>query len=164
MKTKTFFHRTIIFTITTTIFLGITGCKKDNPIIPPEDHIEAAGLFILTNKHNPPADTVAYYFKDSVKNGLTITTSINDAEQLFSLHFLDENGKTLTSPTDNDHTLNWEIGDTSFVKLQQVSGEQWRFHLFGKKEGNTTVKFFILHEGHNDFTMGNNTFPISVAQ
>jgi len=71
-----------------------------------------------------------------------------------SIKFFDAEGKEIEPPTDTQKSLSWEINDTTVVDLERHDGEEWEFHLFGKKKDTTSIQFFVMHNGHNDVRSG----------
>ena len=62
--------------------------------------------------------------------------------------FLDDNKKEVEPPTDDEHTLGWEIGDEKILDLHSCGS--WGFHLKGVKEGETTLILKVNHHDHAD--------------
>ena len=62
--------------------------------------------------------------------------------------FLDDNKKEVEPPTDDEHSLSWEIGDEKILDLHSCGS--WGFHLKGVKEGETTLILKVNHHDHAD--------------
>lgn len=128
------------------------GCKKeDSPITPVEEHFAAEGVYLSTSGI-PVASIFRGVSTDTIRVPLAGSTDHID------VRFLDANRNVINPPTDTRKKLSWNIADTSIVELWRHVDEQeaeYEIHFRGKKAGMTTIEFFILHEGHNDFRSGN---------
>ena len=62
--------------------------------------------------------------------------------------FLDDKKKEVEPPTDDEHSLSWEIGDEKILDLHSCGS--WGFHLKGVKEGETTLILKVNHHDHAD--------------
>ncbi|MBK7265190.1 MAG: hypothetical protein IPI12_02390 [Ignavibacteriales bacterium] len=128
------------------------GCKKeDSPVSPVEEHFAAEGVYLSTSGI-PVASIFRGVSTDTIKVPLAGSTDHMDVK------FFDANRNVINPPTDTQKKLSWSIADTSMVELWRHADEpdaEYEIHLRGKKAGMTTIEFFILHEGHNDFRSGN---------
>lgn len=59
-----------------------------------------------------------------------------------------------------DHSLRWELADTTVASIAPVDGNRFGFRLTGRVSGVTTVRFRIWHGDHADFT--SLEFPVRV--
>lgn len=62
--------------------------------------------------------------------------------------FLDNNKKEVEPPTDDEHSLAWEIADEKILDVHSCGS--WGFHLKGVKEGETTLILKVNHHDHAD--------------
>lgn len=62
--------------------------------------------------------------------------------------FLDENNKEIAGPSDDEHSLGWDVGDSKIIDIHFEGG--WGFHLKGLKEGETTLILKVKHHDHAD--------------
>ena len=133
-------------------FVGVlfySGCSDDDPVAPAEDHFEAIGVYLSTS-----GIKVA-----SILRGVTSDTLVAPAGGLsdhLEVQFYNEDEEIIDPPTSSDHSLAFEIGDTSIAGIFQHEGEEggYEFHLRGKKAGVTYIELFIMHEDHSDFRSG----------
>ena len=65
-----------------------------------------------------------------------------------NIKFIDDDGKEIAGPKDDEHTLGWDIGDSKTLDIHYEGG--WGFHLKGIKEGETTLILKVNHHGHAD--------------
>lgn len=122
--------------------LGISSCS-DNPVVPDDEEIEAAGLVVLDNGMEiVRAEKGIVTGQFEVKRG-----SISGH---YTLNFLDENGDILVI-TDPDYTPGETIADPSVAEIVRDEPGEWNFHIRGLKEGSTTIRLTIKHGGHDDF-------------
>lgn len=142
------------------IFLSIviltvfnTGCE-DDPVTPQEEHYEAIGMVfyqsgieIVRILRGETSDTLI-----APEGGLSDHTEVK---------FFDED-ENIIDPPDDGKTLFWAIDDETVADVWQHEGEEgeFEFHLQGLEEGETTIEFFIMHEGHSDYRSGN--IPVRV--
>ena len=62
--------------------------------------------------------------------------------------FLDDKKKEIDPPTDDEHSLGWEVGDEKILDIHSCGS--WGFHLKGVKEGETTLTLKVNHHDHAD--------------
>ena len=133
------------------ILILFFGCKKgDNPVIPQEDHFHAIGMAIFD---------ATGALKIKILRGVTSDTlkaEVGKRTDHFSIQFYNSEEKLIPPPTSSEVKLDWKIEDTSLVGVWQHPGEEggYEFHLDGIKKGKTTIEFYIVHEGHNDYRTG----------
>jgi hypothetical protein len=132
--------------------LLLEGCKKeDSPITPVEEHFAAEGVYLSTS-----GIPVASIFRGVSTD--TIKVPLGNSTDHMDLRFFDASRNVIEPPTDKNKKLSWSIADTSMVELWRHADEpdaEYEIHLRGKKAGMTTIEFFLVHEGHNDFRSGN---------
>ncbi|MBK7866233.1 MAG: hypothetical protein IPJ75_04115 [Ignavibacteriales bacterium] len=93
----------------------------------------------------------------------TLKVPLGASTDHMDVKFYDASRNVIEPPTDKAKKLSWSIADTSMVELWRHADEpdaEFEIHLRGKKAGMTTIEFFIVHEGHNDFRSG--TFKVLV--
>ncbi len=133
------------------ILILFFGCKKgDNPVIPQEDHFHAIGMAIFD---------ATGALKIKILRGVTSDTlraEVGKRSDHYSIQFYNSEEKLIPPPTNKEVKLDWNINDKSVVGVWQHPGEEggYEFHLDGIKKGKTTIEFYIVHEGHNDYRTG----------
>lgn len=126
----------------------ITGCKKeDNVVVPQEEHFAAEGVYLSSS-----GISVAAIFRGESTD--TVKVPLGNSTDHMNVRFFDANRNIINPPTDVNKKLTWNIADTSLVEIWRHD-EEYEIHFRGKKPGLTTVEFYITHEGHNDFRSGN---------
>ncbi|GAB1443478.1 hypothetical protein MASR2M39_23190 [Ignavibacteriales bacterium] len=142
----------MIFAALFAVVVLFQGCKKeDSPVTPVEEHFAAEGVYLSTSGI-PVASIFRGISTDTLKVPFGASTDHMD------VRFFDANRNVIEPPTDKAKKLSWSIADTSMVELWRHPDEpnaEYEIHLRGKKAGMTTIEFFLLHEGHNDFRSGN---------
>lgn len=141
---KNIFFNSIIFFVLALILLN--GCSEDN-IIPPEEHFEPAGLFILNDTNN--TDTILQVFQGNVRTGDTLLAPFNAFSQNMLVNFWDQNRNFLSHPSGNEYTLGINI--SSSVAEADIQG--WSFRLKGLSllPDTASLQIKVLHHGHSDF-------------
>lgn len=138
----------LIFTVISFLFIS---CKDDdsNPLNSQEDHYEAEGMVFYTS-----GIKLAEIFQGVTTD--TLTAPAGGLGDHIDIKFYDGNKTVMDPPSDEDHSLSWEISNTSLLSVFQHDGEEgsFEFHLKGLAEGTTNIEFFIKHEDHNDFRSG----------
>jgi len=122
------------------------GCS-DNPADSndEENHFEAIGLYVFMS-----GDTIVTY------QGGNVTGEIEAEEgaltSLLNVKFITDEGE-VGIPEGDEFSFDWEIADTSIAQLVShgTELEEFKFHIQGKEEGETTIKIFINHHDHKDF-------------
>lgn len=133
------------------ILILLFGCKKDdNPVIPQEDHFQAIGMAIFD---------ATGALKIKILRGVTSDTlkaEVGKRTDHFSIQFYNSEEKLIPPPTNKEVKLDWNISDKFVVGVWQHPGEEggYEFHLEGKQKGKTSIEFYIVHEGHNDYRTG----------
>jgi hypothetical protein len=133
------------------LLIFVSACSDDN-ITQQEEHFEAVGMIIydgqekLLDYFGPDYDLSDEFASDTI----FIFTSKSD---LLSTKFYDEDKNEMDPPEDEHTTLDADIDDVSIVELEWNEGEEggFNFYLTGKLQGQTWIRFKILHEGHDDF-------------
>jgi hypothetical protein len=127
------------------LFLFVYSCKDDNPVESSEEHFEAIGLFIISS-----GDTIVKYQGGEVTGEIEAT--VGDHTALLSILFISEDGD-VGIPPGAEWALDWDIADTTVadVDYHEDELELYKFHIEGKKEGETTIKIIINHNDHKDF-------------
>lgn len=142
------------------VVASISCSDEDDPISPQAEHFEAIGIQVLQSG----VVILDYYGPDYGAGDNIARFDTLYASQGLNPHwetkFYNEDGDLVDPPSDADKSFGAEFADTSVAELWWHEGEEgeYEFHLRGKKEGETTVEFKVLHAGHADFT----TLPISV--
>jgi hypothetical protein len=145
-----------LYMLTILPVLLFTACEDSGTNNDEVQHFEADGL-ILTNSG---VKYLVYY-----QGNFTIHEDYgHDGHLEFGLGvspghtevtFLDEDSVEIDPPTSTDYIFMPEFGDTSIVDAWYHDADDeggYEFHFLGKKEGETTVTFKVLHGDHADFT------------
>ncbi|MCS7052837.1 MAG: hypothetical protein NZM09_03765 [Ignavibacterium sp.] len=131
------------------------SCKDNHVHEPHEDHFEAEGMAFFQS-----GNKIAEIFRGITSD--TLFAIVNQETPHTEIKFYDKDKKLLNPPDYKKNPMSWQIGDTSFVRLKQIAGEEgsYKFQLVGKRVGVTNIEFFITHAGHSDFRSGK--IPIRV--
>lgn len=124
-------------------FILLSCSKENNPITTEEDHFKAYGLILESS-----GKRILTYFNLKSTDTLTIPIGMSDH---IDVKFLDKDSIVIEPPVDKDKKFGWVIDDTSIVNVYRHSGDEWEFHLVGKKIGITHIEFRVLHNDHPDF-------------
>lgn len=137
MKTKY-----ILLSLLFVVFLS--SCSEEtNPTTPIADHFKANGLIIESM-----GQRILTYFNLKSPDTLIVPVGLTDH---YEIKFLDADSNVIAPPTDADKKLGWVIGDTSMLEVYRHDGQEWEFHLKGKKVGTTDIEFRVMHIDHPDF-------------
>lgn len=135
--------------LTTTFLLMISLIAGCNPTGSEEElHDEPFGLVLLTGGVTlaEQRDGVVTY-----ASGSSLSVPAGDETPLITLRFLDEDGDRFT-PDEPEYELDWAIGNSDVLGVHQHEEEgKWNFHLEGEQAGTTSIRFFLMHDGHSDF-------------
>ncbi len=150
MKMKTSFH----WIVTAALFaVFLSGCGKEDPVAPEEEHYEAEGLVLIDS-----GQRFFRYFQGRIDSGddraEILSVAHGEVTSKWNIRFLDKDGNEMAPPTGEGFSFTWEIADTSIVEVVQDEGEAGKFvfALRGLETGETTIRLQISHEGHVDFT------------
>ena len=152
-KLKNIFISTVLFLFT----ISLSGCGDDDPVAPQEEHFEAIGMVFYTS-----GIQIAKILRGETND--TLAAQVGVVGDHIEIKFYDEEENIVDPPESEGQTLSWEIGDESFLEVDQDEGEEgsFEFHLEGISAGNTVIEFFIMHEGHPDFRSGK--IPVRVLE
>ncbi len=146
------FNRFTLIALAAGIILSIfASCKNQAELGTEEHHEHPVGAVLLMRD-----SIIAQYIDGNIEGALHVKKG--EMSELINIRFLAEDGDYL--PLDEpDHSLAWEIADTSFVLVHHKNDEgKWSFHLKGLKQGQTEISLQLLHGNHSDF----NTLPFPV--
>ncbi|MEX0779878.1 MAG: hypothetical protein WD037_09090 [Balneolales bacterium] len=126
----------------------------DNPVDDGDEHHEAEG-FVLTSSGVEIVRYEAGEFAFNETSEYTHDGHLRVLEgqetPLIRINFLESDGTEFT-PDDDDLSLDWDITDASIVEIEQHSEDgKWNFHIRGIEEGETSIRFFLMHGDHADF-------------
>lgn len=130
----------------------LASCNDDDPVSPQEEHFEAVGMIVYDGQ-----DKLMDYFgpdytleDEFAADTIFISSSKSN---LLTSRFYDEDRDEMDAPDDDHQTLDADIGDDSILQMEWNDGEEggFNFYLTGKVQGQTWIRFKILHEGHDDF-------------
>ncbi|NGP76047.1 hypothetical protein G3570_05360 [Balneolaceae bacterium YR4-1] len=133
--------------------LLITATACNNPASSEEEeHPEPAGVLLKMN-----GQEIARYEDNSVTGQIEVNAG--EETTLIRLFFLDDSGNEF-QPDEPELSLQWRDINTAIADVEQHSEDgKWAFHIHGEAQGNTSVVFQLLHDGHSDF----DTQPIPVV-
>jgi len=132
-------------------FLFIVSCSENNTT-EPEDHFQPDGWVFI----NGASQRFIQIFQGKYKAGSDSLFAVPNGEDTdhIAIKFFDSKGAEIDPPTDKDKTLSWDIKDTTMIDIERHDGEEWEFHIFGKKLGETEIQFYVMHNGHSDVRSG----------
>lgn len=132
-----------IYTFIILSIFAISCSDETNPITSEADHFKAYGLIFESS-----GNRILTYFNLKTNDTLYVPIGMTDHMEV---KFLDEAEKVIDPPSNKDKKFGWVIDDTSMVSVYRHSGDEWGFHLVGKKIGTTFIEFRVLHNDHPDF-------------
>lgn len=136
-----------IFLFLISVFLLLNSCSESGPT-DNDDHYEAAGLIL---KQGNTIYMKIFQAKIDSKYNQEITLKTGQESLVFSIVFLDEDGKELPEPTDANMSFGWVIGDPTIVSLEYDNKNKWSFRLKGLRDGTTNIELRLNHNDHPDF-------------
>lgn len=122
--------------------LLLSSCKKSS-----HDHIDAFGMAIFENNVQvaiQQGGTVSY------TNGSHILLEEGQVTSPMTVRFLDQNGDFIVIE-DDDYFLRIQNSNPVAVNAPLVEGESWQFRLAGLNEGESQLRFELMHVNHADF-------------
>lgn len=133
-------------------FLGLAlsaflaACGDDNSASTDQhEHFEVEGW----NLYWPDWSLAYSVYRGKADSTLeTLKVNANCLSEHINIKFLDENKEKVAGPTDDEHSLGWEVGDEKILDIEWEGG--WGFHLKGVKEGETTLILKVNHHDHAD--------------
>ncbi len=138
-----------IYAILTIALIAILGSCGDNPIDDHDDikcdHIDADGMLVESG-----GVVVATQWEGAVVGQITLPESQNIPLDIVFLN--QDSARILPAAECTDHSLRWEIGDTTIAQISAVTDNRWQALLHGKASGSTSVRFRVWHGDHVDFT------------
>lgn len=129
------------------ISLFFYSCSENSPT-ENDDHYEASGL-LLKQGNTIYMRIFEAKFDNNYNQSITLKTG--QESMVFSIVFLDEDGKELEEPTDPDKSFGWVIDDNTIVNLEYDMKNKWSFRLKGLKDGSTNLELRLNHHDHPDF-------------
>ena len=125
------------------------SCDDEDPVSSEVDHYESIGMVFYDS-----GIEIARILRGETTD--TLTTTEGGMSSHIEVKFLNENEEIIDSPDNEDKTLAWEFEDATIADIWQHDGEEgaFDFHLEGLKEGETSIEFFVMHEGHSDYRSG----------
>ena len=109
------------------------------------EHFEVEGW----NLYGPNWELAYSVYRGKADTSLEVLkVNANCMSEHISIKFLDENKKEVAGPSDDEHSLGWEVGDSKLLDIHWEGG--WGFHLKGIKEGETTLILKGNPHGHAD--------------
>lgn len=135
----------LLFGIFLTLFFY--SCSESSPT-ENDDHYEAAGLLLKQGN-----TVYMRIFQAKIDNNFnqSITLKTGQESMVFSVVFLDEDGKELPEPTDINKSFGLVIDDNTIVIHEYDNKNKWSFRLKGLKEGITNLELRLNHNDHPDF-------------
>lgn len=122
--------------------LVLTSCKKSG-----HDHIDAFGMVIFegdTQVAIQQGGTVSY------TNGSHISLEEGQVTSVMTVRFLDADGDFIVIE-DADYFLRIQNSNPVAVNAPLVEGQAWQFRLAGLNEGESQLRFELMHVNHADF-------------
>ena len=116
--------------------------EQSSPTEPEHDHFKAYGLILESS-----GKRILTYFNLKTNDTLFVPIGMTDH---YEVKFLNADSVVIPPPTDKDKKFGWVISDTSMLEVYR-HGDEWEFHLVGKKVGTTFIEFHVLHNQHSDF-------------
>jgi hypothetical protein len=150
----------LVLIISALTIFSLTSCDEESsPLQPQEEHFEAVGLVVTQSGIR----IVDYFAPDYNPNVTAINDTIRISQGLnphMEVKFYDINKNVIDPPTDADKSFGAWFENPAVTELWWHSGEEgsYEFHMKGLQEGETRLKFQVLHAGHADFE----TLPIVV--
>ncbi len=156
MKTNYLFDKVKYILYILSLALIITACSDDDdPLTESPDHFGAIGM-----QFSNSGIEVARIIRGETSD--TLEAPLGELSDHFEIMFYNEEEQLVDPPEGGEHTLGWEVADETKLEVWQHEGEEggFEFHLRGLAEGETTIEFFVVHEGHNDFR--SNPIPVKI--
>ena len=128
------------------VFLLAFGCgKDDNPLDHKEnEHADAVGCVIKQDDIE-----LARAEKGTVVGSFQLLENVQTP--LLNFYLITDDGD-LFRPEGEAFSFAWESKRPDIADAIQLQSDgDWNFHLKGFSSGSTTIKFKVLHEGHDDF-------------
>lgn len=125
------------------ISLFIACSDEKGPTTTQAEHFDATGLVLESD-----GARILTYYNLVCHDTLYVPIGLSDH---ITVKFLKSDSTLIGAPTDADKKLGWTIADTSMLEVYRHDGEEWEFHLKGKKVGTTYIEFQVLHVDHADF-------------
>jgi hypothetical protein len=137
----------MILSLLTMLF--IYACDTDKTVDSHEEHADAVGMRILSSG----AVLTSYVRTDTAEFKAIELTEGEESPHLDIEFYDDEHEEWFVPETADHYSLQIVIADTSITDYEQHEGEEgsFEFHLHGKKPGNTSAVFRIMHDDHADF-------------
>lgn len=150
-----------IRSILTIAFVALLISCGDNPIKDHDDikceHIDADGMLVESG-----GIVIASQWQGTVVGQIVLGVSHSTP---LDIAFLNQDSvRTLPAKECTDHSIRWEIGDTTMAQMSAVADKPWQVTLQGKSTGTTVVRFRVWHGDHVDFTSQPFTIVIEVGQ
>jgi hypothetical protein len=138
--------RNLVFVKIAVLVLGgvllLSSCKKSS-----HDHIDAFGMVIFDNNVQvaiQQGGTVSY------TNGSHILLEEGQVTSPMTVRFIDQNGDFIVIE-DDDYFLRIQNSNPVAVNAPLIEGEIWQFRLAGLNEGESQLRFELMHVNHADF-------------
>jgi len=145
--------KTINILLLSLFFVFFVSCsEQSSPTESEEDHFKANGLIIESS-----GKRILTYFNLKTKDTLYVPIGLTEH---YEIKFLSADSTVIEPPSDDEKKLGWVISDTSMLEVYRHGGDEWEFHLKGKKVGNTFIEFQVLHQQHPDFRT--NKIPVVI--
>jgi hypothetical protein len=126
--------------------LMFAACADDNSASTDQhEHFEVEGW----NLYWPDFSLAYHVYRGKVdKDHGELRVNANCLSEHLNIKFLDEDEKEIAGPKDDEHSLDWTVGDKKILDIEWEGG--WGFHLKGVKEGETTLILKVNHHDHAD--------------
>lgn len=137
----------------------LAGCENptDSRPEPKCDHVDADGIVVELTGASPDS-LLAAQWQGAVSGGVVLEEGQALAGVRVTFLAADST-RIFVSPACDEHSLSWTVADTSLLGVTAAAGERWGVVMTAKQEGETTIRFRILHGDHADFT----SQPVAVS-
>ncbi len=141
-------NATLFSFITIVLSLSLlTGCGSDSNH---DDHDEVPVGLVLIVDENEIAMQEEFTVTYTSGNHIELTRSTTLGPIL--VEFISEDGDRFTPHSDEGFSLQYSAENSNVVSFGTVTGaNEWTFQLTGIEEGETTIRFDLMHNGHPDF-------------
>jgi len=128
--------------------LFVAACGDDPAGMDDDDHAEADGVELVLN-----GQTVASYDGDDQEWTGGLSVPVGEETAHIDVRFVDHDGDRI--PADDDLYLDVVVEDEDIAEFEQDTPGEFGGHLHGLAEGETELKFRLMHgavgSGHADF-------------
>lgn len=146
-NTTNFSTKLIAFTFSVTLLLaGCSNPASNDDEDHDEEHPEPYSVEFIMD-----GDPIVTYADGSVTGQFNIESQSQTST--ITAEFFDEDGHEIhTDELGDEYYLDWTIDNSDHATIERAGeNDQWSFHITGETAGETTVQFFMEHDGHDVF-------------